>query len=93
VDSELWSAQEFGKMAIWILAPMLIALACPNTLQILARYEPALGVKPSTAKFAGARLIEWNPTLPWAFGMSIVTAMGIFFLGGQSEFLCCQFLL
>jgi D-alanyl-lipoteichoic acid acyltransferase DltB (MBOAT superfamily) len=91
VNSELWSAHEFGKMAIWILAPMLIALACPNTLQILARYEPALGVKPPTTKFAGARLIEWHPTLPWALGMSIVAAMGIFFLSGQGEFLYWQF--
>jgi alginate O-acetyltransferase complex protein AlgI len=90
VDSELWSGQEFARMVMWIFALMLIALACPNTLQILARYEPALGVKPLTSNFAGRR-IEWNPCLPWAIGMSIVTAIGIFFVGGESEFLYWQF--
>jgi alginate O-acetyltransferase complex protein AlgI len=90
VDSELWSGQEFTRMVMWIFALMLIALACPNTLQILARYEPALGVKPLTSNFAGRR-IEWNPCLPWAIGMSIVTAIGIFFVGGESEFLYWQF--
>ena len=33
---------------------MFVALVCPNTLQILAPYEPALGVKPgSTAPMIG----------------------------------------
>jgi alginate O-acetyltransferase complex protein AlgI len=91
VDSELWSGQEFARMVMWIFALILIALACPNTLQMLARYEPALGVKPLTTNFAGRRIIEWNPCLPWAIGMSIVTAIGIFFVGGQSEFLYWQF--
>jgi alginate O-acetyltransferase complex protein AlgI len=90
VDSEFWSGQQFTRMVMWIFALMLIALACPNTLQILARYEPALGVKPLTSNFAGRR-IEWNPCLPWAIGMSIVTAIGIFFVGGESEFLYWQF--
>jgi len=90
VDSALWSGPEFARMVMWIFALMLIALACPNTLQILARYEPALGVKPLTSNFAGRR-IEWNPCLPWAIGMSIVTAIGIFFVGGESEFLYWQF--
>ena len=52
VAPELWSGQEFGRMVMWIFASMFIALVCPNTLQILARYEPALGVKPSTTDFA-----------------------------------------
>jgi hypothetical protein len=91
MDPELWSGQEFARMVIWIFASILIALTCPNTLQILARYEPALGVKPLAGKFADRRLIEWDPCIGWAIGMSIVTAMGIFFVGGQSEFLYWQF--
>ena len=51
VEPELWSTQEFARMVTWIFASMFIALACPNTLQILARYEPALGVKPLPTKF------------------------------------------
>jgi len=41
------ASQDFAKTAIWIGGLMLIALACPNTLQILARYQPALGVSRS----------------------------------------------
>ena len=33
------------RMAFWIGASAFIALVCPNTLQILSRYEPALGWK------------------------------------------------
>ena len=91
VSPELWSAQELATMAKWIIALMVIALACPNTLQILARYEPALGVNPLTIDFAGKRMIEWKPSLPWAIGVSIVAAIGIFSLGGNNEFLYWQF--
>ena len=63
---------------MWIFALMLIALACPNTLQILARYEPALGVKPLTTDFAGRRIIEWNASLPWAIVVSSSLRSGYF---------------
>ena len=91
VQPELWSSHEFGRMLIWIFAPMLIALVCPNSLQLLARYEPALGIKPPPTSTTGRKSLEWNPSLPWAMGMSIVTAMGIFFLAGEGEFLYWQF--
>ena len=40
--------------AMWVAILLFIALVCPNTLQILAPYEPALGVKPaSTAPVIG----------------------------------------
>jgi alginate O-acetyltransferase complex protein AlgI len=91
VEAELWSSHEFARMIIWIFAALLIALVCPNTLQILARYEPALGVKPPPTTITGRRIIEWNPSLLWATGMSMVTAIGIFFLGGEGEFLYWQF--
>jgi alginate O-acetyltransferase complex protein AlgI len=76
---------------MWILVSMLIALAFPNTLQILARYEPALGVKPQTLDFVGRSISEWNASLPWAIGVSIVAAIGILSLSGPSEFLYWQF--
>jgi D-alanyl-lipoteichoic acid acyltransferase DltB (MBOAT superfamily) len=91
VQPELWSTHEFGRMVMWIFAPMLIALVCPNSLQLLARYEPALGVKAPPTTVKGRKIIEWSPSLPWAIGMSMVTASGIFFLGGQGEFLYWQF--
>ncbi len=92
VHHQPWGGQDFLMLAMWIPILMFIALACPNTLQILARYEPALGVKPGTpATVKLGRVIEWRPSLPWAFGMSVIAAAGIFFLGGPSEFLYWQF--
>jgi len=86
LGAELW-----GNQTVWLLISLLIALACPNTLQILARYEPALGVKPATGGLASRQAIAWTPSLPWAVGVSVVAAAGIFFLGGNSEFLYWQF--
>jgi D-alanyl-lipoteichoic acid acyltransferase DltB (MBOAT superfamily) len=91
VAPELWSGKEFGETMMWILVSMLIALALPNTLQIMARYEPALGVKPQTAKFAGRSISEWNASFPWAIGVSIVAALAMLSLSGPSEFLYWQF--
>jgi alginate O-acetyltransferase complex protein AlgI len=88
---ELWSGKEFGGMVLWILVSLLIALVFPNTLQILARYEPALGVKPQTVYFGGGSVSEWNASLPWAIGVSIVAAMAMLSLSGPSEFLYWQF--
>ena len=39
---------DIKQAAMWIAILLLIALICPNTLQILAPYEPALGVKPAS---------------------------------------------
>jgi hypothetical protein len=74
----------------WILFLMFIALACPNSLQILASYEPALGARPRAGE-KGARVVEWRPSLPWAIGVSAIAAIAIYSIGGQSEFLYWQF--
>ncbi len=34
----------------------------PNTLQILAAYEPALGVKPGKTSSRLERLLTWRPS-------------------------------
>jgi hypothetical protein len=83
--------KDFVKAAIWISGLMFVALACPNTLQILARYEPALGVKPRSTKLVTGRIIEWNASLPWAIAMSAIAVIAIGFMGGPSEFLYWQF--
>ncbi len=84
---------DLGTAAIWIAILLLIALVCPNTLQILAPYEPALGVKPaSTAPIIGSlRIPAWGPSLPWAVAISVMAAVAIFYTGGPSEFLYWQF--
>ena len=91
VIAEPWSMGDFARTAIWIPIVMFVALACPNTLQILAQYEPALGVKPRPTKFAFGRSVEWGPSVPWAIAMSTIAAIAMVSLGGPSEFLYWQF--
>jgi alginate O-acetyltransferase complex protein AlgI len=91
VTAESWSIRDFAKTAIWIFILMFVALACPNTLQIMARYEPALGVKPKPTKLAMGRILEWNASLPWAIAVSATAAIAIASIGGPSEFLYWQF--
>jgi D-alanyl-lipoteichoic acid acyltransferase DltB (MBOAT superfamily) len=91
VVAESWGFQDFGKTAIWIFVLMFVALACPNTLQILARYEPALGVKSQSTKLAIGSFVEWDASLPWALAVSAIAAIAIYSMGGPSEFLYWQF--
>jgi alginate O-acetyltransferase complex protein AlgI len=84
---------DIEKAVMWVAILLFIALICPNTLQILAPYEPALGVKPaSTAPIIGRlRIPAWGPSLPWAVAISVIAAVAIFSTGGPSEFLYWQF--
>ena len=70
---------------------LVIALALPNTLEMLAPYEPALGVKPAKVRPLLVRSLAWAPTRTWAVGLACVTLAGILSLGQLSEFLYWQF--
>jgi alginate O-acetyltransferase complex protein AlgI len=86
------SSQDFSRLAIGVAALMFVALACPNTLQILARFEPALGVKPQSARLVIGRIAEWHASLPWAIAVSAIAAIAIVSMGSvSSEFLYWQF--
>jgi len=90
--SGLRSGMGLKRMAFWIATSAFIAFACPNTLQILRRYEPALGWKPSSHDGATAEArILWEPSLAWAVAVAMIAAIGILHLGGRSEFLYWQF--
>jgi hypothetical protein len=90
--SGLASGVGLKRTAFWIGAAAFIALVGPNTLQILSRYEPALGWKPGPAGSETAETrIQWGPSLAWAAAVSMIAAIGILYLGGQSEFLYWQF--
>jgi D-alanyl-lipoteichoic acid acyltransferase DltB (MBOAT superfamily) len=93
IAAESQSSQDFVKTAVWICLLMSVALACPNTLQILSRYEPALGVKPQQTRLAIGRIkiLEWSPSLPWAVAVSVIAGIAIVSIGGPSEFLYWQF--
>jgi len=81
-----------SSMLFWIFAAAFIAFLCPDTLQVLGRYEPALGWKPAPSeRQAWVTRIAWSPSLAWAVVVSIIATIGILHLGGQSEFLYWQF--
>jgi len=93
VVAEAGSGQDFISAGKWICLLLVIALALPNTMQILRRYEPALGVKPGSTNFPSGkfRLLEWSPSVPWAIAVSAIAAIAFVSIGGPSEFLYWQF--
>jgi hypothetical protein len=86
-----WDIRDFAMLAIWISSLMFVAFACPNTLQILSRYEPALGIKPQPARQGIGQILEWEASLPWAIVVSGIAAVAIASMNGPSEFLYWQF--
>jgi alginate O-acetyltransferase complex protein AlgI len=85
-------AKEFTLMYLWLFAMLLIALTLPNSIQIMARYEPVLGAKERPANTGLSRLaLTWNPTLTWAVVMALMATAALLRVGGHSEFLYWQF--
>src|SRR6267143_406832 len=85
-------AQEFVLAIAWLGVLLLGALLLPNTLQLTARYEPALGVRSRPAgPLSLLRALDWTPTVPWAVAMSALVVAVVMRLGGKSEFLYWQF--
>jgi len=90
--STVMSAQEFVFAMAWLGVLLLVALLFPNTLQLMARYEPALGVHPKpAAPLSLLRVLDWTPTVPWAVVMSSLVVAAVLRIGGKSEFLYWQF--
>ncbi len=86
------SGSAFIYGCIWIAALLVVALALPNTLEIMERYEPAIGVKPRAADRPSlVPTLTWRPSTVWAVGVSVAAAAGILSLGRLSEFLYWQF--
>ncbi|MBK6864882.1 MAG: MBOAT family protein [Ideonella sp.] len=76
----------------WVAALLGLALAAPNSLQVLARYEPALlaGAAPGRGGVM-LRTLQWRPTAAWAAGLSVVAVIAVGRIGAKSEFLYWQF--
>lgn len=81
----------FGLLLFWIAVPLFIALILPNTLQLLSRFEPALGIKPQSIHGVLGNKMAWNASLPWAAIMIAIVIAGLLSVGGPSEFLYWQF--
>jgi len=87
------SEGHFFKLAMWTAGLLFVALALPNTLEILAHYEPALGVKvrPASSGAAPIKVPEWVPSVVWATAVAVIAMLGVANLAGPSEFLYWQF--
>jgi D-alanyl-lipoteichoic acid acyltransferase DltB (MBOAT superfamily) len=70
---------------------LMVAWTLPNTLEILAAREPAIGVRPARSPGYLVRALAWRPNAVWAFGMACIALAGILSLGELSEFLYWQF--
>jgi D-alanyl-lipoteichoic acid acyltransferase DltB (MBOAT superfamily) len=80
------------RMGIWVMVLAVIAFLGPNTLELLSKYDPALGWigrHASDATTPGRPV--WRPSLAWAVAIAFVSSIGILYLGGQTEFLYWQF--
>jgi D-alanyl-lipoteichoic acid acyltransferase DltB (MBOAT superfamily) len=76
----------------WIPLLAGIALLCPNSLELLEGYGPALNWRPSSPRRdARPWSPSWSPSIAWALVVSVVTLVAILHLGDQSEFLYWQF--
>jgi alginate O-acetyltransferase complex protein AlgI len=90
ITTEIWQSLSFTRLAFWLSISAFIALTCPNTLEILATYEPALGIKPRPAP-SSKMALQWRPTVAWAMVVAVVAVWGISRLSSPSEFLYWQF--
>jgi len=82
----------FRIMARWVAGLSLLAFFSPNTMQLLSRFEPALGFDTGAPDRAGSRpLLSWQASAAWAVLVGGATVLGVLHLGGVSEFLYWQF--
>jgi alginate O-acetyltransferase complex protein AlgI len=88
----VWSIKDSVHAVLWVTGLSAVVLLLPNTLQLLAGFEPALGrYKVIDATTQGWRNLLWRPWLPWAFVTSVMAAVAIGQLSGGSEFLYWRF--
>jgi D-alanyl-lipoteichoic acid acyltransferase DltB (MBOAT superfamily) len=79
---------------VWVAGLVCVVMLCPNTLQLLAGHEPALGMYKSVRlgeKTGPIGALRWSPQLAWAVATSVLAGAAIAQLSGGSEFLYWQF--
>ena len=83
----------YAFVQTWILVIIAwsIAWLLPNTHEMLAKYDPALGFKLRPGRAAELGWLAWRPSVGWAIGLSVATLLGLMSLGQVSEFLYWQF--
>ena len=77
--------RQFVEAWLWIAALLAVALACPNSQQIMGRMRPALDHDGGTGR------LVWAPSRRWAAASAVLAALGVLSLARVSEFLYFQF--
>lgn len=85
-------AVAFVVISLWVAALTLIVVLMPNTMQLMARFEPALDFdeRPGRTQESPGQW-AWRPTLSWGCVVSVFAVIAVLRLGGPSEFLYWQF--
>jgi len=73
---------------MWVALAAVIALAMPNTQQIMRRWEPALDASPAPAR---PRWLEWQPARRHALALGVLMVLSVLSLNQPSDFLYFQF--
>ena len=86
VTGDFTSGSELLLRCLWVAALLLAATVLPNSLETMARFEPALGMKAVAPAL-------WQATLApgWAAGFALLMLGGLLSLNRISEFLYWQF--
>lgn len=101
VTLEWSSGRQFMVTYTWIIALLLVTLLLPNTLELLGRYEPALGFPAPAAKATAAPrwarvvpqliTVGWRPNWQWAVGIAAISVSAAMGINRISVFLYWQF--
>ncbi len=93
----LGGGSQFIFTWLWISFLLFVALAIPNTQQIMGMFEPALHLHHADQKNEVRPLVQfekvltWKPNIRWAVATGIIAALGVLAMTGISEFLYFQF--
>jgi hypothetical protein len=86
VTPDLFSGTGFVSAILWSIVLLAIATTLPNSMQLMARFEPALGMK---AVAGGRMLVALDAR--WASMFGFMLLAGVMSLNQISEFLYWQF--
>jgi hypothetical protein len=79
-----------GAAVLWILALGAIALACPNTQELMSNYWFSSDPQPDAGS-AWPSWLKWRPTPAWAAIGAIVLAAALGSISSDAAFLYYQF--
>lgn len=85
IDWYQGGASRFVETWAWVLGAGVIALALPNTQQIMHRYAPVL------EQVDGATWLAWRPAPAPALMIGVLAVLGVLSLNQPSDFLYFQF--